>query len=239
MKTDHLNGKVAIVTGAGRGIGRAIATTLADLGVTVALAARSADALRTVEAEIVARGGAAGVFPTDVAHEDQIAALVADTVERFGRLDILVNNAATVIVRMLAETTTDEWDNIMAVNARAPFLLCRYAVPHLAKNERSWIINIGSVLAFKGYVDQGAYTASKHAVMGLSKTLAREHAADGIRVHVVHPGGVDTGMRFDEDRSTLMQPQAVADVIPFLLSLEGISTVDEIYVRRDASAPWG
>ncbi len=239
MKTDHLKGKVAIVTGAGRGIGRAIAMTLADLGVTVGLAARSADALRAVLSDINAQGGSGGVFPTDVAQEGDIASLVADTVERFGRLDILVNNAATVIVRSLAETTTAEWDHIMAVNARAPFLTCRYAIPHLAKNERSWIINIGSVLAFKGYVDQGAYTASKHAVMGLSKTLAREHAADGIRVHVIHPGGVDTGMRFDEDRSTLMQPQAVADVIPFLLSLEGISTVDEIYVRREASTPWG
>lgn len=239
MSTDHLRGKTAIVTGASRGIGRAIATTLADLGVSVALAARSEQALRAVQSEIADRGGIAAAFPTDIASEEDIAALVADTIERFGGLDILVNNAATVIVKRLAETSTEEWDRIMAVNARGPFLTCRHAVPHLRKNERSWIINIGSVLAFKGYVDHGAYTASKHAVMGLSKTLARELAGDGVRVHVIHPGGVDTAMRFDEDRAALMQPQAVADVIPFLLSLEGISTVDEIYVRRESATPWG
>lgn len=239
MNTDHLKGKVAIVTGAGRGIGRAIALTLADLGVNVALAARSEDALQAVADEIARRGPAAAVLPTDVACEDQVASLVADTVKRFGRLDILVNNAAMVIFKRLAEMSTDEWDRTMAVNARGPFLTCRHALPHLRKHDRSWIINIGSVLAFKGYVDHCAYAASKHAVMGLSKTLARELAADGVRVHVIHPGGVDTAMRFDEDRSVLMPPQAVADVIPFLLSLDGNSTVDEIYVRREASTPWG
>ena len=239
MNTDHLKGTVAIVTGASRGIGRAIATTLADLGVNVVLAARSEADLRIVESEIADRGGSAVAMPTDVAREEDIRSLVADTVKRFGRLDILVNNAAMVILKRLAEMSTDEWDRVMAVNARGPFLTCRHAIPHLRKNERSWIINIGSVLAFKGYVDHGAYAAAKHAVMGLSKTLARELGDDGVRVHVIHPGGVDTAMRFDEDRAALMQPQAVADVVPFLLSLEGISTVDEIYVRREPSTPWG
>lgn len=239
MDEEALQGKVAIVTGSGRGIGKAIATTLAGRGAKVVLAARGRDALESVRSEIASAGGQAWVRPTDISREADIVALLEETDRHFGQLDILVNNAAIVKVLSLRDTTTADWDEIMGVNARGTFILCREAVGYLARRERSHIVNICSVLAFKGYVDHGAYTASKHAVLGMSKTLAREVQDLGIRVHVINPGGVDTGMRFDADRSVLLRPQAIADAVVFVLSLEDNATVDEIYVRRDASTPWG
>jgi 3-oxoacyl-[acyl-carrier protein] reductase len=179
------------------------------------------------------------VFPTDLTNEAEIDALLAGTIERFGRLDILVNNAGLVKVRSIVETSADDWDQIMAVNVLAPFVLSRKAIAYLKDSSCAHIINITSALAVKGYADQGAYTASKHALLGMTRTLAKEMHDQGILVHAVHPGGVDTGMRFDEDRSILMNPQPIADAVIFLLTIEASGTVDEIHVRRTAGTPWG
>jgi 3-oxoacyl-[acyl-carrier protein] reductase len=242
MLEKPLQGKVAIVTGAGRGIGRGIALTLAHNGASVSLAARTGTELEAVRAEIEALGGQAISVPTDVRREADALALVRHTVERFGRLDILVNNAAIGVFRPLVETTTEQWDQSMAVNARGPFLLCREALPYLKQQERSFIINISSVVGVKGYANQAAYSASKHALMGLTKALAREVQKDGIRVHAICPGGVDTDLirkaRPELDSSVLIQPQEIADVVLFLVTRQGNAVVDEIYIRREASTPW-
>ena len=239
MTSKKLQGQTAIVTGSGRGIGRGIAMTLAANGANVALAARTEEQLRSVQAEIQSVGGTADVFPTDLTNESEIDALLARTIERFGRLDILVNNAGLVKVRSIVDTSLDDWDQIMAVNVLAPFVLSRQAIPYLTDSPRAHIINITSALAVKGYADQGAYTASKHALLGMTRTLAKEVSDQGILVHAVHPGGVDTGMRFDADRTALMNPQPIADAVIFLLTIEGSGTVDEIHVRRTAGTPWG
>ncbi|HUS92912.1 MAG TPA: SDR family oxidoreductase [Phycisphaerae bacterium] len=239
MQTDVLKGKVAVVTGAGRGIGREIALALARCGVKVVLAARSAGELEAVAAEVAAHGGEALACPADVTREGDIRRLLETTVARFGRLDILVNNAAMVIREPLETTSTEHWDEIMALNARAMFLLCREALPLLRRQERSDVVNIGSVLALRGYVNQGAYTASKHAMLGMTKTFAREAQPDGVRFHAIHPGGVDTDMRPDIERSLLMHAAAVADAVVFVLSLRGNAVIDEITLRRDAATPWG
>jgi 3-oxoacyl-[acyl-carrier protein] reductase len=233
-----LDGKVAIVTGASRGIGRAIALALAGRGVKVALAARTAEALEEVKAEVEAQSGEAEAFVADLRREADIAALVRDAAERFGKLDIVVNNAGLVKRVKLADMTTADWDEVMAVNARGPFLLCREAVPHLRRHEVSWIVNIASALALKGYVDEGAYTASKHALLGMSKVLAQEVQADGIRVHVVYPGGVNTDMRRIPDGAVLIQPEAIADTVVYLLTLRGNCIVDDIQVRRPSQVPF-
>lgn len=234
--------KVALVTGAGRGIGRSIALTLAANGAAVALAARTAEQLRSVQAEIEALGGRAAAFPTDVSREEDVIALVRGTVDAFGRLDILVNNAGIGVFGPLEHTTTADWDRVMAVNARGPFLLCREAIPYLRQQEQTFIINVTSVVGFKGYINQAAYSASKHAVMGMSKALAKEVQKDGIRVHVIAPGGVDTDLvtqaRPDLDRSVLMRPQEIADIVLFLVTRRGNAVIDEIRVRRAASLPW-
>ena len=242
MGANILEGKVAIVTGAGRGIGRSIALTLARSGVRVSLAARSETQLGAVRAEIQAFGGDAASFPTDVSREADVIALIRDTLRHFGRLDILVNNAAIGVFGPLVEATADQWDQVMAVNARGPFLMCRQAIPYLKQQERSFIINISSAVGIKGYPNQALYTASKHALMGMTKALAREVHQDGIRVHAVCPGGVDTQLignaRPDLDQSVLMQPQEIADIVLFLVTRQGNAVIDEIQVRRQVSTPW-
>jgi 3-oxoacyl-[acyl-carrier protein] reductase len=238
MSSNALEGQTAIVTGAGRGIGRTIAITLAARGVKVALAARTEEQLRAVQSEITSAGGEAEVFPTDITDDSNITALLKDTAERFGGLDILVNNAGMVKVVSLAETSAEDWDRTMAVNVRAPFVLCREAIEYLKQRPHPHIINITSALALKTYPGHGAYTASKHALLGMTRTLAKEVNDMGILVHVIHPGGVDTGMRSDEDRAILMNPQPIADAVIFLLTIEGSGTVDEIRIRRTVGPPW-
>jgi len=242
MHEKSLEGNVAIITGASRGIGRIIALTLARNGVRVSLAARTEAQLEAVQAEIKALGGQVASFPTDVSREADVMALMRNTVELFGRLDILVNNAAIGVFGPLAETSTEQWDQIMAINARGPFLTCREAIPYLKQQERSFIINISSVVGVKGYPDQAAYSASKHALMGMTKALAKEVQKDGIRVHAISPGGVDTQLirqaRSDLDTSVLMQPEEIADIVLFLLTREGNAVIDEIHVRRSVSTPW-
>lgn len=242
MPDRPLQAKVALVTGAGRGIGKSIALSLAQSGAAVSLAARTGADLEAVRSQIEALGGRAAAFPTDVALEPQVVSLVRRTVDCFGRLDILVNNAGVGIFGPLAQTTAQGWDHLMAVNARGPFLLCREAIPFLKQQPQSFIVNIASVVGVKGYVNQAAYSASKHALMGMSKALAKEVQADGIRVHVVCPGGVDTQLveraRPDLDRSVLMHPHEIADLVLFLVTRRGNAVVDEVHVRRAASTPW-
>lgn len=242
MQEEPLAEKTAIVTGAGRGIGRIIALTLACNGARVALASRTMADLELVQQEIEALGGEAASFPTDVSREEDVIALVRDTIQRFGWLDILVNNAGIGFFGPVEETTLEQWDQLMAVNARGPFLLCREAIPYLRQRDRAFIINMSSVVGLKGYANQAAYGASKHALMGMTKALAREVQSDGIRVHAVCPGATATELigraRPDLDQSVLMQPQEIADIILFLVTRKGNAVIDEVDVRRAASTPW-
>lgn len=237
-----LGGQVAMVTGAGRGIGRAVSLALARAGATVVLAARSRNQLEEVAAQIEARGGRALVTPFDVTHEPQVVELFGQVSSACGKLDILINNAGVGAFGPVASVTAQDLDHVHAVNVRGTFLACREALRLMRPRGRGYIINLASVVGFRGYASQGAYAASKHAVMGLTKSLALEAQPDGVRVSAVLPGGVNTDMiaeaRPDLDRAGLLEPEDVAHTILFLLSLPERAAIDEIYIRRRASKPF-
>ena len=238
----RLTDKVAIVTGASRGIGRAISVALGAEGATVVLAARAHDELAATAAQVVEVGGAAEIVPTELSDETAIQGLVQATAARFGRLDILINNAGVTHSAPLDQTRTEDLDRCWAINARAPFILCREALPLLKQAERGTIVNISSVVGIKGYPLQSAYTASKHALRGMSISLAEELRGTQVRVHVICPGGVDTEMvsrvRPDINKDELIGPDEIAELVVYLVTHRGNAVVDELHIRRATSSPW-
>lgn len=239
---EQLTGKVAIVTGASRGIGRAISIALAQEAATVVLAARALDKLQETADQVTTAGGKPEIVVTDLAEEESIKNLVKVTGEKFGRLDILVNNAGVTHSARLEETATKDWERCFEVNARAPFILCREALPLLKKAEAAYIINIASVVGVKGYPLQSAYTASKHALRGMTISLAEELNRSSIRVHLLCPGGVDTELvqkvRPDIKKQDLMQPEEIAELVLYLVTHKGNAIIDELHIRRASSTPW-
>ncbi len=234
--------KVAIVTGASRGIGRAISIALAKEGATVVLAARSIQKLQETADQVTQAGGKAEIVVTDLSEEESIKNLVKVTNEKFNRLDILVNNAGVTHSAKLKETKTEDWDRCFLVNARAPFILCREALPLLEKADAAYIVNIASVVGVKGYPLQSAYTASKHAIRGMTISLAEELKDSNIRVHLLCPGGVDTELipkvRPDLRKQDLMRPEEIAELVVYLVTHRGNAIIDELHIRRASSSPW-
>lgn len=243
MTTDiDLTGKVAVVTGASRGIGRAIAESLAAAGAHVILAARSAELIEELAEEIESAGGRATPVVTDIADEASVASLFEMVADDFGRLDVLVNNAGVGIYGPLDEFDLEDLDTVLAVNVRGTFACCREAVRIMKPQNSGYIINISSVCGEKGYSNQAAYSASKHAVMGLTKSLAAETLEFGVRVTAILPGGVDTEMvaqsRPDLDRSILIKPADIAYTVMFLLGLSDSCAIDQISIRRKTAKPF-
>ena len=238
----RLAGKVAIVTGAGRGIGRAIGIALAQEAATIVLAARASDTLQEAAEKVTQAGGKAHIAVTELTDEESIKGLVKDTEAEFGRLDVLVNNAGITHSARLEETATEDWERCMWVNARAPFILCREALSLLRKSQAGYIINIASVVGVKGYPLQSAYTSSKHALRGMTISLSEELRDSNIRVHLLCPGGVDTDMvarvRPDIRKDELIKPEEIAELVLYLVTHKGNAVIDELHIRRATSAPW-
>jgi 3-oxoacyl-[acyl-carrier protein] reductase len=237
-----LSGQVALVTGAGRGIGRSIALALAGRGARLFLTARSEVELRAVVEQIEARGGEARHLASDISTSGGVRAVFQALAREYDGLDVLVNNAGLGISGTIADFPEESFDTLMAVNVKGLFLCCQEAMRMMVPARRGYIINISSVVGFKGYANQAAYAASKHAVMGITKSLAVEAQPHGIRVSAILPGAVDTGLmdalRPDLDKALLMKPDDVADAVLFLLSLSDSAAIDEIYIRRRTSAPF-
>ena len=237
-----LTGKTVLITGASRGIGRVTALTLAADGAYVILSARSQDRLTQLAEQIRTSGGKAVAVPADLADLQGIKTLVDYIRREYGVLDVLINNAGVAPAGPLENTTTEMWDSCMAVNVRAPFILCRELLGLLQRAQEGIIINISSVVGVKGYGNQVAYTSSKHALRGMSMALAAELQPQGIRVHVICPGAVDTDMirtvRPDIKADELIDPVEIAELIGYIITHRGNGIIDEIHIRRRTSKPW-
>ena len=236
-----LRGRVALITGAGGGIGRAIALRLSEAGMRLALVGRDAEKLRATAA-LTGRAEDMLVLPADLTRDGAAAEVLTATAARFGGLDALVNNAGMALSCPFEDTDIADFDRIMAINVRAPFLLCQGALPLLRKSACPVIVNLGSVVSHKGYALQSAYAASKHALLGMSAALSKEVAPEGIRVHVVSPGGVYTDMvkiaRPDLSPEGMIVPEEVAEAVAFLIEHRGNAVIDEIQLHRAGKEPF-
>ncbi len=189
-----LEGRTAIVTGGTRGIGFAIAEALALAGADVVVASRKAEACARAAARLQESGATALGIPTHLGDRDAIAALVEGTVNRFGGIDIVVNNAATALTQPLGELTPEAWDKSFSVNLAGPVFLVEYALPYLRASGRGTILNVVSAGAFAYSRATAMYSAAKAAMVSFTRSMAAEFAPAGIRVNALAPGAVDTDM---------------------------------------------
>ncbi|MBE0643874.1 MAG: SDR family oxidoreductase [Bacteroidetes bacterium] len=238
-----LTGKNAIVTGGARGIGRSIVRQFIAEGANVAVFdVAFPDDFEAFAAEMRAGGQKLEAFAVDITDSAAADKACEEVQTGFGSIDILVNNAGIGLYGPVKDFAVADFDRVVAVNLRGVFLCCQEAMRMMVPARAGTIINISSVVGFKGYPNQAAYTATKHAVMGLTKTLAVEAQEHGIRTSAILPGGVDTAMvreaRPDLDPSILLQPEDVAQTVLFLLSLSDRAAIDEIYIRRRTSTPF-
>ncbi|SFS08900.1 3-oxoacyl-[acyl-carrier-protein] reductase [Granulicella pectinivorans] len=192
--TTTLTGRVALVTGASQGIGRACALTLAAQGAQVALAARNAEKLAEVAAEIAAAGGTARAFVLDIADEESIKACAKAVVAHFGKLEILVNNAGITRDVLSLRMKRKDWDDVLTTNLTGAFLMTQAAISPMLKAKWGRVINITSVVGETGQAGQANYAASKAGMIGVTKSLARELAGRAITVNAVAPGYIETAM---------------------------------------------
>ena len=228
--TNSLAGKLALVTGAGRGIGRAIAVALARAGCEVCITARSLEQLVTVQSEIHALGGNAKVIHADLTRDDDLHSLV----EACGAVDFLINNAGWGKRALVVHSRIDDWDQTLRLNLRAPMILAKELVPAMIKKGEGAVINIGSVSGKSGEANAAAYSASKFGLIGFSQSLYEEVREHGIKVAVILPGFVDTPMIPPVkhlDRSKMIQADDVSQAVLYVLAAPPTACPVEITIR--------
>ncbi len=238
-----LPGKVALITGAGRGIGRGIALAFAREGCDIAALARTSTEIEETADAVRALGRRAVTLVCDVADESAVRDAV-QTVERdLGPIDILVNNAGYACFKPFTQTDAGMWRRTLDVNLTGPFLCIQAVLPSMMARKSGRIINVSSVAGLKPIADQSAYCASKYGLNGLTKVLALELRPHGIGVHAICPGGVDTQLARenmpDRDKSNWLQPEDIAHAALFLATQSPRAATDEIVVRRFDSTPIG
>jgi NADP-dependent 3-hydroxy acid dehydrogenase YdfG len=230
--SDALSGKVALITGAGRGIGRATAVAFAAEGAAVALVARSRADLAGVAAEIREQGGRALAMPTDVTQDAAVESLVERVAGELGRLDVLVTSAGTAAFAPVADSKPADWDAMLTVNLRAVMVTCRAALPVMMRQRSGTILNVASIAAKRALPGSAVYTATKMAVLGFSRVLAEELRPHGVRVGVLVPGAVDTplwdALGASPPREKMLRPQDVARAAVLMASLPPNASLEEL-----------
>ena len=212
----RLQNKIALVTGASRGIGRASCLALAREGATIVGTARTHKDLEALEKEIVTLGGKAKTFACDITKSAEVAACVKQTITDLGRIDILVNNAGIGGYRPFLDWTEEDYDRIMETNAKSTWLFCKEAIPHMLKQGGGNIVNVSSVAGLAGYPNEGIYCMSKSAQVALSESLDREFYQKNIKVSLVCPGGVETHFAIGDGRT------------PDGSNMKGFSTAEDV-----------
>ena len=231
--------RVVLVTGAGTGIGSAIASHFGRQGAMVHLAARDQSRCQAIADSIAGQGGSAVAHSLDITDSHAVDRLIQSIVSEYGRLDVLVANAGVAASKPFEQTDDDLLESILKVNVSGTFACCRAAYAHMKQEGRGSIITIGSVVSHKGYPCQSAYTASKHAIRGFTKSLCAEAQEFNVRVACVMPGGVATEMvqatRPDLDLEQMIMPSDVAEAVGYLVDLPQRVAVDELCLRRWAA----
>ncbi len=236
----NVTGMVAVLTGAGGGIGQATAIKLSSQGMKIVLLGGTRlEKLQATQAQLTTESLVLPGDLTDMAFlEDAVQKIIA----HFGHVDVLINNAGMALNAPFEEITEAQFDKIMAINVKTPYFLTQKLLPWLKQSQAASIINLSSVVGHAGYPYQSAYVASKHAVLGFTKSLARECYQDNIRVHAICPGGVYTDMvkvaRPDLTPEGMIMPEEIAELIWFFLSQRGNAVVDEILVHRVNKEPF-
>jgi len=226
----------ALVTGATEGIGRATALALGRAGYRVGICSRSIEKVEATLAELRAQGVTAAGAAADVADPDQVRHLVDQVRGTLGEIDVLVNNAGVLIARPIEELTLEDWDVTMATNLRSLYLTTRLVLPGMRTRRQGTIVNVASLAGRNGFVGGSAYSASKHAVLGFSRSLMLEVRKDNVRVIAICPGSVATGMLRDQamlkpDHERILRPEDVAASILHVLTLPTGALVSELDIR--------
>lgn len=242
VNMSELKGKVALVTGGGRGLGAAICHALAEAGVTVVAADIRENLALQVAQEIQSAGGQAMALRADISDPEQVDETIRRIDEQFGRLDILVNNAAIDITVPVEELSVDDWRRIVDINLSAPFLLSRAALPMMRRQKSGHIVNITSTAAKRAWPNASGYHATKWGLLGLSYALHAELRPENIKVTAVVSGGMRTPFLLDRfpdiDPNVLQDPRNVAETVRFVLTLPDESVIPEISVMPMRETSW-
>jgi 3-oxoacyl-[acyl-carrier protein] reductase len=228
--------QTALVTGATQGIGRATAFALGRAGYKVGVCARTESKVRSLIQDLKKEGIQAVGGPADVGDPGQATRVVEEAVEALGEIDVLVNNAGILIARPFDELTLEDWDATMATNVRSLYLVTRAVLPSMLRRRQGSIVNVASLAGKNGFAGGTAYAASKHAVLGFSRSLMVEVRKDNVRVIAICPGSVDTSMMHDQpmlkaEPSRILQPEDVAASILHAITLPGRALVSELDIR--------
>jgi len=240
--TPPLQGKVAIVTGGGRGLGQAICQMLSEAGAIAIVADIQKDLAEKVSQDIQQEGGKAQALQLDVSNAEQVESAIGQIVNQYGHLDILINNAGIDVTLPVDELTVQDWERIMAVNLNGPFIMSKYAIPYMKQQGSGHIVNIASTAAKRTWPNASAYHASKWGLLGFSHALHVEARPHNVKVTAVVAGGMRTPFLLDRfpdiDPNILQDPKNVADTIRYVLMQPEETVIPEVMVLPMREKSW-